>query len=293
MVYDTHTHSWAPPTPEHPWTNGPLVEDFANHFSTDIVYQAEKLLADMDKADVDEAVVVGYPITDWTDNWYTIKAADYNDRLTGIAMIDQFADDAADQLSEIMTQEGMLGFRLGAVCPYDQMWQTFDYDETWLRDAIGETEFWETAVETDAIVQLMAHTSQLDQAFELVETYPSLRYTFDHFAHADADDDPDESFAGFESLAEYDTVTVKISEVAHVSNEGYPYEDTYDHVRWLLDTFGPERVFWGSDFPNVSHPEFGKMRYEQTLTWLDHVPFLSDTDREWLTDKAFRSFLNL
>jgi len=143
MVFDTHTHAWGAPSPEHPWTNGPLVEEFASHFSTDIVYTADELLADMDDAGVDEAVVVGYPITDWTDNWYTVKAAEENDRLTGIAMVDQFSDGAADTLREVMSLEGMPGFRLGAVYPYDEMWERFDYDETWLRDAINETGFWE------------------------------------------------------------------------------------------------------------------------------------------------------
>ena len=292
MVFDTHTHAWGPPTPDHPWTNGPLVEDFTSHFSTDVVYTADKLLADMDEAGVDEAVVVGYPITDWTDNWYTVKAAEENDRLTGIAMIDQFADGAADELRRLMAHDGMLGFRLGAVCPYDEMWERFDYDETWLRDAIEEEAFWEAAIETDAIVQILAHTSQLDQALELVEAYPELRYTFDHFAHADASDDPAESFAGFEPLAEYDNVTVKISEIAHTSNEEFPYEDGFDHLMWLLDTFGRERVLWGSDFPNVSHPEFGGMSYSETREWLEEVPFLSDADRRWLVADAARAFFD-
>jgi predicted TIM-barrel fold metal-dependent hydrolase len=292
MVYDTHTHAWGAPTPEHPWTNGPLVKDFTSEFSTDIVYTAEDLLADMDAAGVDDAVVVGYPICDWTDNWYTIQAATDHDRLRGIAMIDQFAPDAASRLRETLSQEGMVGFRLGAVCPYDQMWETFDYDETWLLDAISEEAFWEAAIEMDAVVQIMAHTSQVDQALELVETYPELRYTFDHFAHADAADDPAESFTGFEALAEYDTVSVKISEIAHLSNEDYPYEDAHDHLRWLVETFGRERVLWGSDFPNVSHPDFGDNTYTETRSWLDHVAFLSDADRRWLVEDAPRAFFD-
>jgi len=190
----------------------------------------------------------------------------------------------------MMSHDGMLGFRFGVMCPYDRMWETFDHDETWLRQAIEEESFWHAAVETDAVVQILAHTSQLDQALELVEAYPDLRYTFDHFAHADAADDPAESYAGFEPLAEYDNVTVKLSETAFLSNESYPYEDTYDHIRWLLDTFGRERVLWGSDFPNVSHPEFGGNTYEETWSWLDHVPFLSDADRRWLLDDAARRF---
>lgn len=293
MALDSHTHAWGPPTEEHPWTNGPLVEDFASHFSTDIVYTADKLLADMDATGIDEAVVVGYPITEWTDNWYTVKAAEENEQLYAVSMIDQFADGAADELRELMSRDRMLGFRLGAVCPYDEMWERFDYDVTWLRDAIDEVEFWTAAQDTDALVQMLAHTSQLDQALELVEQYPDLPYAFDHFAHADEADDPDDSYAGFEPLAEFDRVAVKISEVAHTSNEAYPYEDTYDHLRWLLDTFGRERVVWGSDFPNVSHPEFGGMTYEETLSWLEEVPFLSKKDREWLTGRAFRDLVDI
>ena len=293
MVLDTHTHAWGPPTPEHPWTNGPLVENFTDHFSTDVVYTADKLLADMDDAGIDEAVVVGYPITDWTDNWYTVKAAEEHERLYAVSMIDQFADGAAATLRELMDHDRMLGFRLGAVCPYDEMWERFDYEQTWLRDAVGEEAFWAAARETDALVQLMAHTSQLDQALELVETYPDLAYAFDHFAHADAADDPAESYAAFEPLAEYDRVAVKVSEVAHTSNEAYPYEDAFDHLRWLLDTFGRDRVVWGSDFPNVSHPEFGGMTYPETLAWLEEVPFLSDRDREALTGGAFRDLVGL
>lgn len=293
MILDTHTHAWGPPTEDHPWINGPLVEDSTSHFSTNVVYTADRLLADMDEAGVDEAVVVGYPITDWTDNWYTAKAASENDRLYGVGMLDQFADEAAEKLREMMATRGMLGFRLGAVCPYDEMWERFDYDQTWLRDAIGEEEFWTAAEETDALVQILAHTSQLDQALELVKRYPDLAYAFDHFSHADAEADPERAYAEFESLAEYDRVAIKISEVAYLSNETYPYEDTFDHLRWLLDTFGRERVVWGSDFPNVSHDEFGGMTYDDTRTWLDAVPFLSARDREWLTGRAFRDLVDL
>ena len=293
MVLDPHTHAWGPPTPDHPWTNGPLVEHSVNQFSTDVVYRDESLLADMDRVGIDEAVIVGYPITDWTDNWYTVKAAEENDRLYGISMIDQFAENADATLRELMSHEGMIGFRLGVMCPYDEMWERFDYDQTWLLDAIEEEAFWKTAQDTDALVQMLAHTSQFDQTLELIETYPDLAYAFDHLAHADAADDPGDSFAALTPLADFDRVAVKISEVAYTSNESYPYEDAWDHVRWLLDTFGRERVIWGSDFPNVSHPEYGGMSYEQTLTWLESVPFLSKKDRKWLTGKAFRDLVGL
>ena len=290
MVLDTHTHAWGPPTSDHPWTNGPLVEGSVDSFTVDAVYRGEKLLADMDAIGVDEAVVVGYPICDWTDNWYTEQVVTEFDELYGIVMLDPFADNGAAELRRSMAVDGILGFRLGAICPADRMWETFDPDVSWLRDAIDETEFWDAVHETDALVQILAHQNQLEQAIELVETYPELTYAFDHFAHADPTVPPEDgAFSRFADLAEYDNVAVKVSEMPHMSNEAFPYEDMHDHVRWFLDTFGRERVVWGSDFPNISDVA----TYEESLTWLEHVDGLSDTDREWITDRAFRELVSL
>lgn len=290
MVLDSHTHAWGPPNPDHPWTNGPLVEEYVDDFSVDTVYRGEKLLNDMDETGVDEAVVVGYPIGDWTDNWYTEQVAAEFDRLHGVVMLDQFADGADDELRRAMAIDGVLGFRLGAICPYDRMWETFDPEETWLRDAIEETKFWEAAQETDALVQILAHVDQLDQVLELVETYPELPYAFDHFGHADPEVPPEDGkFSRFADLAAYDNIAVKVSEIPHFSNEPFPYEDMHDHVRWFVDTFGREQVVWGSDFPNVSDAA----TYGEALTWLEHVDGLSERDREWITDRSFRQLAGL
>ncbi|WP_424004400.1 L-rhamnono-1,4-lactonase [Haloarcula salina] len=288
-MLDTHTHAWAAPTDDHPWVNGPLM-DLVDSFSVHTVYTAERLLADMDRNGVDEAVVVGYPICDWTDNWYTREVAEAYDRLYGIVMLDPFADDAAAQLRRCMDTDGVLGFRLGAACPYDQMWETFDPSVTWLRDAIEETDFWEAAIEMDAAVQILCDHGQLDQALELVETYPELDYLFDHFAHAGPATPTDEgSFARFADLADYDGVAVKVSEIPHMSESAFPYTDMHDHVRWFLDTFGRERVVWGSDFPNVSDVA----SYAEACNWLRQVDGVSAEDRAWITERAFRRHVGL
>ena len=284
MVLDSHTHAWGPPSRDHPWVNGPLVEHSVDAFSVETVYRDRHLVRDMDAAGIDRAVVVGYPTCDWRDNSYTVEVAEANDRLAAIVMIDPFADDAVEQLEAYMAVEGVLGFRLGAICPYDRMWETFDPSQTWLRDAITETEFWGAVGETDAVVQLLAHETQLDQAIELVEAYPDYTYLFDHFAHADPAVAPSEGpLAAVERLADYPGVAVKVSEIVHRSAEPHPYTDMHEHVRWYLDTFGRERVIWGSDFPNVSD----EATYIESLTWLEHVDGLSEADKEWITERAF------
>ncbi|ELZ28076.1 amidohydrolase [Halogeometricum pallidum JCM 14848] len=288
-MLDSHTHAWGHASEAHPWTNGPLL-DVLDGFDVHTVFTAERLLADMDRHGIDEAVVVGYPICEWTDNWYTLETAAEHNRLHGIVMLDPFADDAAERLRECMDVDGVLGFRLGAACPYDRMWETFDPSATWLRDAVDETEFWEAAVETDATVQILCDHAQLDQALELVERYPDLPYLFDHFAHAGPETPTDEgTFARFSDLAEYDSVAVKISEIPHMSETTFPYEDVHDRVRWFLDAFGRERVVWGSDYPNVSDVA----SYPETFNWLRHVDSLSSADRAWLTERAFRRHVGL
>ena len=283
MIIDSHTHAWGYPSYEHPWVTGDIVE-LIETFDTDAAYTAENLLADMEDAGIEEAVVVGYPICEWTDNWYTVKAAAKYDRLSGIVMVDQFAVNAADRLRNLMANDGIIGFRLGAVCPYDRMWETFDPSVEWLRDAIDETAFWTAARETNALVQILAHVDQLDQVLDLVETHPNCTYLLDHFSHADPATGPEESaFAAYADLAKYDNVYVKLSEIQHRSNETYPYNDMHDHVRWLLDKFGREHLIWGADYPNVSDVA----TYEECVTWLEQIEGVSTGDMNWLRGRSF------
>jgi L-fuconolactonase len=289
MIIDSHTHAWGLPSRTHPWVNSDIVE-LVETFDVDAAYTAEKLLADMDKATVDEAVVIGYPICEWTDNWYTIEAASEHARLSGIVMIDQFSMGASDHLRNLMDTDGILGFRLGAICQYDQMWETFDPTVEWLYEAIEEIEFWAAARETDALVQVLAHVDQLDQVVALVESYPDLTYLIDHFSHADPNEAPSESaFVQYADLAEYDNVYAKLSEIQHRSKESYPYEDMHDHVRWLLDAFGRERLVWGADYPNVSD----EATYEECVTWLECIDELSTGDLHWLRGRSFEQAAGL
>lgn len=290
MPFDTHTHAWGPPSEDHPWVNEAVIEHSLSGGSVDIVYTAEKLLADMDDTGIDEAVLVGYPITEWTDNWYAKHAVEEFDRLKAIVMVDPFAPDASDRLRELMDVDGILGVRLGASFPADGMWTTFDASSTRLRQSLGQEGFWDAVEETDALVQLLIHAVQLDQLREVVEAHPDVRYVIDHFAYLAPGETPDETVqSDLATLSEFDTVAMKVSSAPEVSNQAHPYDDLHDHVRWFLDLFGRERVMWGSDFPNVS----SDATYREALTWLDHVDGLSARDREWMTERSFREFVGL
>ncbi|MFB6221919.1 MAG: amidohydrolase [Halolamina sp.] len=291
-MLDSHMHAWGPDTEAHPWETEPIVEA-VDSLPVETEYTADVLLDDLDAAGVDEAVVVGLPVTDWLDNWYVEKVAREYDRLYGIALLDPFADDAAAELRRLMAIDDVVGFRLAPVYPRDAMYAV-DPSETaateWLRDAIDQTAFWEACVETGASVNLLAHYSQLDQVQALVEAYPELSYVVDHFGRAGADvpvDDPE--FARFADLAEAGDVLVKASAIPAISDEPYPHHDVEDTLRWLLDTFGREKVAWGSDYPFISP----QTEYEPTLTCLGEMDAVSDGEHRWLTERSFRRHVGI
>jgi len=89
-----------------------------------------------------------------------------------------------------------------------------------------------------------------------------------------------------DSFTDYE-VALKVSGAVAQSNLGFPYADLEEHLHWLVEHFGRERLIWGSDFPNVSD----EASYGQTLAWLDHVDWLSDGDREWLVGRSYDQFV--
>ena len=291
-ILDSHMHAWGPDTAAHPWETAPIVEAVES-LPVETAYTADVLLDDLDAAGVAEAVVVGLPVTHWLDNWYVEKVAREQERLYGIALLDPFADDAADELRRLMAVDDVVGFRLAPVYPRDAMYEvdpgrTVETD--WLRDAIDQQAFWEACAETGASVNLLAHYTQLDQVQALVEAYPDLSYVVDHFGRAGADvpiNDP--AFAEFAGLAEAGDVLVKASAIPAISEEPYPHHDVEDKIRWLLDTFGREKVAWGSDYPFIS----SQTEYASTLTCLAEMDAVSDGEHRWLTERSFRRHVGL
>jgi predicted TIM-barrel fold metal-dependent hydrolase len=70
--------------------------------------------------------------------------------------------------------------------------------------------------------------------------------------------------------------------------EEYPWPRAQEVVRWAVDTFGAERVMWGTDYP----PTLNGGTYRQLLDFVRrHCSFLSDAQRAELTGGAAERFL--
>ncbi len=101
-------------------------------------------------------------------------------------------------------------------------------------------------------------TELLAAALRLSEKVPTLRIVIDHLPQYDLPQEPHARVAAqatLHELAQRPQVYVKISEVLHAV-KGSVNMDLAFYRAWLdeiWDTFGPDRLMYGSDWPNSDH----------------------------------------
>ena len=103
----------------------------------------------------------------------------------------------------------------------------------------------------------------------------------DHMADVHPDDA--EGCGILMDLARYQRVYVKISHTWSISGQEYPWRDTHEQVQEVYQSFGPQRVMWGTDWP-VCLP---RAEYRQTLSAVrDEMSFIAPEDLEWILGKT-------
>ena len=77
-------------------------------------------------------------------------------------------------------------------------------------------------------------------------------------------------------LAQYPNVRVKVSGACTMSHRPFPYDDIWEPVMKVIDTFGLDRCMWGTDWT----------RANDVLTYAQGVESFKMTDRLSASDKA-------
>jgi hypothetical protein len=86
------------------------------------------------------------------------------------------------------------------------------------------------------------------------------------------------------SLALHKNVHLKVSAFYALGQKRAPYLDLVPVIRRLTESYGPERLMWASDAPFQVQDGH---QYQSSIALVrDQLPFLSDSDREWLLGKT-------
>jgi predicted TIM-barrel fold metal-dependent hydrolase len=275
VIVDSQLHLWAPETPERPWIPGGQARA---HLAEPLTWQ--KALPLMDEAGVDRAIVVP-PTWPGDDNDHALEAARaHPDRFAVMGRLAIEQPQARKLLPAWKSQQGMLGIRVA-----------FNHEKaSWITDGTADW-LWPAAAQAGVPIMIFAPDAP-ERIGVIAQRNPELKLIIDHMGLATRG--PEKSRVGaridlIAPLAKYPNVAVKLSAVPGFSTEPYPFKDMTPHLRRLIDAFGPQRCFWGTD---LTHQR-GKYPYRQYVTHFEEeLDSLSPADRAAIMGEAIVAFLD-
>ena len=232
----------------------------------------------MDVAGVDRVVIVP-PFWEGDRNDLALEAARLHpDRFAVMGRLPIERPENRKWLSTWKDQPGMLGVRV-----------TFSRgpQRVWLSDGTADW-FWEAAERYGIPVMVFAPGSAL-KIGEVAARHRGLRFVIDHLAlplgvHDEA---IGPALSPLLALAPNANVAVKASGLPGYVTEPYPFPSLHPHIRRVVEAFGPQRVFWGSDLTSL------RCSYRQVVTlFTEELDFLSHADKEWIMGRGIATWLN-
>lgn len=238
-VIDIHNHVISSDTKRYPLAPvGGKQSDWSRKRPTSV----EALLAAMDEAGIAKAAVVHASTAYGFDNSYLMDSvAAHPRRLTGVFSIDMFTPDACARFDR-WSSAGLTGMRLfttGSTSPGQA---------SWLADPCSFP-VWERAQAANLPVCLQMTPEGVPQLLQLLERFQTVPIILDHLARVSlADGPPYASAQWLFDLARYPNLYLKLTtRTIEEAGEGASMPDAF--FPRLVETFGANRIAWGSNFP--------------------------------------------
>lgn len=279
-IVDAQVHAWTPQhDPEYPWNPAHVPHGFFETEKTPD--RAEQVLADMDEAGVDAAILVVPTLYLWDNSYAVDSARKTPDRLAVVARIDWKAPEPKRRLAELMSEPTVIGIRLAKR----------DDPGAWEPD--GEFGPMLAAAEKLGVpVAGITGTLTLSAWAAVARRHPDLTLIVDHLGlEAPPTTVPVPGPAPFErlghllALAEHPNVYVKMTATAALSNEPYPFCDIWEPIGRVVAEFGADRVMWGSDYNRTSSLH----SYREATAYLAEVDTIDEAAKQTLYGGTVRT----
>lgn len=272
-IIDAQVHIWPPETADRPY-----IKEDASKPHRAVPLQYEDLLREMAVAGVDRAILVP-PSWEGYRNDYALEAArKYPDRFAVMGKVPLNHPASRARLASWLEQPGMLGFRV-----------SFRHSGThsFLDDGTANW-FWAECERHDIPVMIFAPFA-VARIGEIAERHPALRVIVDHMG-LNVQWKGKDLAPGVDVLLKFSqlpNVAVKASCLPCYVAEPYPFPALHPQIRRVVEAFGPQRVFWGTDLSQLP------CTYRQAVTlFTEKLPFLSPQDKEWIMGKALAQWLH-
>ena len=202
----------------------------------------KEYLARMDREGIDRAVLV-HPEPYGDDHQLLLDCLQREpERLRGVCLFFPKDPDAPRKLASLIAQEPrIVALRFHAHRGKERYLDSF-------QDA-GVQALWRAAAELGLIVELHIGPNYAASVARLIAQYPDVPVLIDHLGEPQFGTIVE--YANVLELARHNNVYMKLSGMGYVSQEAPPYLDIQPFIRLLANTFGPERMVWGGDTPDV------------------------------------------
>lgn len=245
-LIDAQIHIWEASRPDRPW---PDARKAYTHGPATVT--AEEMIVAMDKAGVAGAILIP-PSFEGDRNDLVLDAVNrYPDRFRALARLTLDAADARQQMERLAGAWQFMGTRVTFAGPM----------RGWLQDGSLDW-FWPAAAELKINVSVYPF-GQLEALEPVLKANPNVRLSLDHLALG-LDVKDEAMLPVIEQVirfARYPNLAVKATCLPSYVSEPFPFPKLQKIVRRLLDAYGPERVFWGSDLTRLT------CSYEELITF--------------------------
>lgn len=230
---DAHQHYWSIQRTDYGWltpASGLLYRD----------YLPEELVPHLIQHDIARTILVqAAPSVEET--WYMLGLYDKEPSVAGVVgWLDFESDHLEEEFQALREHPGFVGVR-----PMIQ-----DLPNGWmLSDKVLRS--FEYMAQQQFPVDLQLRPRLLEDAIQLLNRVPTLKAVIDHLAKPDMQEGELEPWADqMTQLAAYSGVMCKLSGMVPESEgETWTLQRIEPYARHVLNTFGPERVMYGSDWP--------------------------------------------
>lgn len=233
MRIDAHQHFWRLERGDYGW----LTPDLPIHRD----YGPEDLHPLLDMAEIDGTVLVQAAPTE-AETAFMLDLAQATPWIRGVVGWTDFASHGAPaRIAEMAAHPFLVGLR--------PMIQDIPDDDWMLRPTVGAG--LRAMAETGLVFDALTLPRHLPNLRRLLADHPDLKVVIDHASKAPvtADGPPPGWRADMAALASETDAFCKLSGIVTEAAAGWDVEMLRPYVTHLLDSFGPNRLVWGSDWP--------------------------------------------
>lgn len=233
-MIDSHQHFWQVGRFDYPWMTSDLGVLYRD-------YLPDELASILARNSVEKTVLVQASNSLAESRWL-LNLADQNSFVAGVVgWVDLMSPDVDAQLRELTAHSKFKGVR--------HLVESEPQDDWLVQPAVlsGLKRLSTYGLSYD----LLVHTRHLKHIPRVAESCPELALVIDHLAKPPiAKNEIDEWSEAFKPLASYPNIHCKLSGLVTEANwTSWQTDDLRPFVEFALESFGPERLMFGSDYP--------------------------------------------